>query len=229
MKAGEAFTLTEAWWKAGKPGVLTDTGLSGALRTFDLENRRFQERDKAHVGPQGDTATAFVRVMNALEEVNRKRLATIEKCGSNPVLKDTKAALLKGGVIDQRKSLYRQIIQQAIRSTVAEWRARLQVQLTRLAQWEHAGQAFIREIEAAQQAGHEDQVKALTAKLSSLLETVQTGDTMSYFDYANNLLVVLGKHPDLAQYIAEVKAVKMESKLNKDKKTQVRMLIEGAL
>lgn len=116
MKSGESFQVTEAWWKAGKPGVLTDTGLSGALRAFDAADQKFQS---AH------NAINFVNVMKALDAVDAARVATIQKCGSNLVLKDTKNALAKDGAIKQRKTVLAEVMRTEIAARVLKIEGRL--------------------------------------------------------------------------------------------------------
>lgn len=100
MKAGEIFTLTYTWWKTGQPATLKATGLGEALKAFELADKAFQSKK---------SADNYVALTKALDKVNEARLKAIGMC-SDKVHAETKAALQKADVIDDRRNLYKQIM-----------------------------------------------------------------------------------------------------------------------
>lgn len=102
------FQFKAKWWVEGKPRLLGQTNLEAALRTFEAAEARYLS-----VGSKEILAklNALAKVLDALNAVELARLATIAKCGSNPLFKEAKAALTAaaGNVAMRRMTLEKSI------------------------------------------------------------------------------------------------------------------------
>lgn len=221
MKSGESFQLSESWWKAGKPAVLNDTGLSGALRAFDAADHKFQS---------AKTGVNYVGVMSALDGVESARTATIQKCGNNPILKDVKAALAKDGAIKQRKAILTQAMQPVIEAPLAKQEAELADE-TRLANtYEAQVKALETKIEAARKAGNESELKKLGKQLTSVYVNVENLGSGLVFDKANALAAKCGPAmaaPYFKDFGDRLRAVKAGSTANNQKIRAIRAVVNS--
>jgi len=157
MKSGESFQLTESWWKAGKPALLTDTGLGGALRTFHERDGMFQAQK---------TYKNYLNALRALDLVNQARLTAIQKCGSNPLFKDAKAALQKDAVIEQRRNIFKAAMTKVIETEVHEIETQLQKETLSVQERDRSSDALSKQIVQAFLDGKSD-VKRMVKELDS--------------------------------------------------------------
>jgi hypothetical protein len=219
MKAGESFHLTESWWKAGKPVVLTDTGLGGALRAFEQADEKFQGTKNA---------ATFTAVMKALEAVNTARLNTIQKCGNNILLKDVKAALAKDGAIAVRKHVFATAMENVLEPEVKKEEAGLATETKMATAYEQAANNMVPKIAEARKTENEAELKRLGKDLGRISTNVEN---LSGSLRGENVKFLISQYGSLLQqnfpaFAGRLKTVKAASDVNNQKLRNVRTIVK---
>lgn len=221
MKSGESFQLSESWWKAGKPAVLNDTGLSGALRTFAAADQKFLS---------ARTGANYVAAMKALDSVEAARSATVQKCGSNPLFKDVKAALAKDGAIKQRKAVLTQVMQPVIEGPLTSQEAELANETKLANTYEAQVKALETKIDAARTSGNQSELTKLGKQLTSVYVNVENLGSGLVFDKANALAVKYGPAmaaPYFKDFGDRLRAIKTASSANNQKIRAIRDVVNS--